>query len=162
MNYVVPLTWVGIIGFVMAIYYLAVGFSTTFTFILGIILFIVVIMNLTLSAMDSDGSPETNETVMDLIEGNAKAFLPFGIALAALVIAAGKIDDVLKRRDFLIQLLVATGCFTYVLVVIWIPTYRQSVTRFMRETKTAILALGGAMVVSLVGTFVMDHMGASI
>lgn len=158
MEYIVPITWIGLISFTMAIYYIAVGFSTTFTFILGIILFIVVIMNLVLSSMEMDGTPDMQESVMELIESNAKAFLPFGIALAALVIAAGRVEDVLKKRDFLIQLLVATGCFTYVLVVIWIPTYKQSITRFMRESKTAILALGGAMVVSLVGTFVLGHM----
>lgn len=158
---IVPLTWIGLIGAVMTIYYFAVGFQTTFTFVLGIILLIIIVLNLTLSAMEISGEVETQEAIMELIESNAKAFLPFGIALAALVIAAGKIDDVLKRKDFLIQLLIATGCFTYVLVVIWIPTKNEAITRFMRETKTAILALGGAMVVSLVGTFVMDHMNSA-
>lgn len=155
---IVPLTWIGLIGAVMTIYYFVVGFRTTFTFILGIILFMVIVMNLILSAMEMSNDVNTQESIMELIESNAKAFLPFGIALAALVIASGKIDDVFKRKDFLMQLLVATGCFTYLLVVIWIPTKNESITRFMRETKASILALGGAMVVSLVGTFVMDHM----
>lgn len=162
MSCLIPLIWIAIISFVMTVYYFAVGFHTTFSKVLGTILFLIVILNLTLSSMETNKTDEMREATMELIEENAKAFLPFAIALAALVIASGRQNDVMRQRDFLVQLLVATACFTYVLVVIWIPTDKEMVTIIMRETKTAILALGGAMVVSLVGTFVMGHWNAAI
>lgn len=149
---------IAIVVVTMTIYYLAVGFKTTFTKVLGFILLLIILLNLTLSNMETTNSLDMQESVMELIESNAKAFLPFGVALAALVIASGRQENILKRKDFLIQLLVATACFTYVLVIIWIPTSNSVVTQVMRETKTAVLALGGAMVVSLVGSFVMDHL----
>ncbi len=153
----VYVVWLFMIAFVMTIYYYVIGFDSRFTIILGVSLLFVMVANMFLSGVDSYNSYELELADYAYVEQNARSFLPFGIALAALVIAANRKEDVLTSEKFMGPLLLATCCFVFVLTNIWMPRDSGRGIRFYRDIKSAILALGGATIIALVGEFVFSN-----
>lgn len=151
------IVWLVMIVLVMSTYYLVIGFNTKITLILGIVLFLILIVNMFLSAVDSYDSFELELDDYSYVESNARAFLPFGVALAALVVAANRNSDFILSPKFMGALLLATCCFVLVLTIIWMPKDSGRGIRFYRDIKTAILALGGVTIVALVAEFGFSH-----
>lgn len=152
---IVYITWIIMIIIVMTAYTLVIGFGNKFTMTLGIILFIILVLNMILSGIDSIDSYETELELYNYVESNAQAFLPFGIALAALIVASDKHKEILTNKAFLSSLLMATTCFVLVLTIVWMPKESGLPIRLWRDIKTCLLALGGITVIALVGEFVI-------
>lgn len=152
------IVWIVMTVIIMTIYLFVIGFDTKFTIVLGIILFLFLIVNTILSGLDKIESFDVEVPWYTYIESNAQAFLPFGIALAALVIASNKQNEMLKSEKFLPELLLATCCFVFVLMIVLMPKASGRAIRVARDIKSAVLTLGGITVVALIGEFVMQHM----
>jgi hypothetical protein len=152
------IVWIVMIVIIMSIYFFVIGFNTKFTIVLGIILFMFLIVNAILSGLDSINSYNVELPWYTYVESNAQSFLPFGIALAALVIASSKKELILKSEKFLPELLLATCCFVFVLLIVLMPKASGKAIRIARDIKTAVLTLGGITVVALVGEFVIQQM----
>ncbi|XWV26203.1 putative orfan [Tupanvirus soda lake] len=155
---IVYIVWSLVIVTTMIIYWLIIGFRSKFTIVLAIFMLIILVMNMIFSGMDDIDSYEQEVSLYEYVEANARAFLPFGIALAALVIATGKQKEVLSNSEFLGPLLLGTACFVGVLTIIWMPKGSGLPIRLLRDIKTAVLTLGGVTVVALVGEFVFSHL----
>lgn len=155
---VVYVVWIIMIAIIMSAYYLVIGIGSKFSIILGIILLVVLISNMMLSGVDSVDPYEVELSLYNYVESNAQSFLPFGIALAALVIASKKQSEILQNKNFLKPLLMATCCFVFVLTIIWMPKDSGLPIRLWRDVKTGVLTLGGVTVVALIGEFVVTHM----
>ncbi|AUL77993.3 putative ORFan [Tupanvirus deep ocean] len=155
---IVYIMWLLVIATTMVIYWLIIGFRSRFTIVLAIFMLMILVMNMIFSGMDDIDSYEEEVSLYEYVEANARAFLPFGIALAALVIATGKQKEVLSNKEFLGPLLLGTACFVVVLTIIWMPKGSGLPIRLLRDIKTAVLTLGGVTVVALVGEFVFSHM----
>lgn len=141
---------------IMFIYYYIVGFKTKFTRILGIILFTVLVLNIVLSGIEPVAPYTVEVSLQKYIESNAQSFLPFGVALAALVIASTKNKEMANNKEFLMQLLTATCCFVFVMTVVLIPKESGKGIRISRDIKAAVLTLGGVMVIVLVSEFALN------
>lgn len=154
-HYYIYIIWVSLILLTLLIYYKYVGFKTKFTAIIAAIMVIILISNMFFSAVDRIDSYAIEARIYADVEQNARAFLPFGIALAALVLATGnKKKTIINNKNFLYPLLISTACFVFVLTIIWVPKESGVPTRIMRDIKTVLIILGGTMIVVLIGEFV--------
>lgn len=158
---IIYIVWILSIIIVMVLYAWIIGFRNKLTIALGVFLLVILIINMFMSGLDSIDPYEIELALYDYVESNAQAFLPFGIALAALVIASHKKEEILRDKNFLFPLLLATACFVFVLTILWMPKDSGLPIRVWRDVKTAVLTLGGVTVVAMVGEFVMAHTSSS-
>ena len=157
---IVYIIWIISIVICLVVYGYAIGFKTKFSKFLAIILVLILVVNMYLSGIDSIDAYEREIELYSYVEQNARAFLPFGIALAALIIAtSSKGNSALKSEYFMMPILVATTAFVLVLTIVWVPKDSGLPIRLLRDIKTSLLTLGGITVVYFVGEFVFTLTG---